>query len=393
MMMDRLKRHIIVLLILLSCIGLTGCWSNKDLAERALVAGIGLDLTEENKIELTLQIVKPSVVAAIEGGSPGEDPVWINSTTGDTVFEAVRKQLNTVNRKPYYSHVELIVIGEGLARQGIGDIVDFFERDHEPRLTSTFLIAKGTTAKRIMNAKSELEKMPAIHLKEITKNQDSAPTIQGVTLFDLLKQLSSPGENATIGVIEIIEETEDLKIENLKVQGSGVFHKGKLIGWLKPMETAGLLYVQDKVENVILTIPDPMNKELMLSIEQVKSSGKIDAKFIEDDLKLFIEVEGEGNIGSQRGSGDLTTQEMLEVLEKETAKRIEERVRNVVKTAQEEHQSDIFGFGDVIYQKYPEYWKQIQESWHQEFSKLPVEIKVSFTMRRTGLIGKTLKVY
>ncbi|MFT9495394.1 Ger(x)C family spore germination protein [Anaerosolibacter sp.] len=387
-----IRIFIFLLMIWILTIGVTGCWSNKDLSKRALVAAVGLDKADNGQIELTLEIIKPSAVGGTEGNPTTEEPIWIHSSKANTVFEAVRDQVTEVNRKPYYSHIQTIVIGEKLAKSGIQDVLDFFFRDHEPRLTPTVLIAKGTTAKKILETKNELEKMSAFNLKEITENEENNPVIQKVILFDLLKQLSASGREVTIGVVETVNDTQPLEKRNVRVEGSGVFRSDQLIGWLSPTETAGLQYILGNVESGIITVPNPLQPSKLLSIEQVKAREDIKAEASNSELVFHITITGKGNIGGQQGRGDLTTEVMIEKIEKETEQTIKQQIHQAVEAAQKKHGSDILGLGGVVHREYPKLWNQIKDDWDDQFKKASIDINVEFKIKQLGLIGKTLNI-
>ncbi|MBP3962579.1 Ger(x)C family spore germination C-terminal domain-containing protein [Paenibacillus sp. DLE-14] len=51
------------------------------------------------------------------------------------------------------------------------------------------------------------------------------------------------------------------------------------------------------------------------------------------------------------------------------------------------YHSDIFGFGTAIHRANYKAWNQLKDNWEQEFTNLPVHIKVSTQIRRTGVPG------
>lgn len=392
--MANLTRKLILFLIgIFNFITITACWDNMDLTEKAFVTAVGIDKISENKIGLTLQIVKPTIIKAGEqGSSEKEEAVWVFSNTGDTIFEAAKNQMTTANRKPFYNHAELMVIGEEFARSGIKEALDFWERNHEPRMNANIIIAKGMTAKEILMAKSELEDIPSMHITDILENNEALAKIKKVTIIDVLKQLIQPGLNPVIGVIEVAKKEKIKKIKNFRVEGSAIFKKDKLIGWLNSIETRGLLFIQDEVKSGVINVPNPLDKNKKVAIEIARSSGKIDAKVKDGELVFLIQVKVVGNIADQQGNGDLTTQEILKKLEEEAEKVIEKEIWDVVKIAQKKYKSDFIGFSGVVYRKYLDYWKQVQDNWEDVFSNTPVEINVKVNIKRTGIIGKSFKI-
>lgn len=51
---------------------------------------------------------------------------------------------------------------------------------------------------------------------------------------------------------------------------------------------------------------------------------------------------------------------------------------------QKEFQTDIFGYGEIIHNKFPQQWKQLEPRWDEEFANLAIQIKVKFTIRELG---------
>ncbi|MBM7615805.1 Ger(x)C family spore germination protein [Alkaliphilus hydrothermalis] len=160
----------LVLPILICIVATTGCWQDQDIEKRSLVAAVGVDRLPDDMIEITLQIVKTDAASKSSENGTSQNAVWVYSTKGKSVFEAVRNQLKSLNRKPFFGHNQLIVIGDNMAQNGIKDIIDVFERDPEIKLTPLVLIAKGATAKTILHASSELEPVPIVHIKDILEN-------------------------------------------------------------------------------------------------------------------------------------------------------------------------------------------------------------------------------
>lgn len=380
------KKLMVFFIFLIASTIITGCWNNRDLAEISFAVAFGLDKTEDDKIEFTVQLVRPSGMQRDGGG--GEKSFWVNTSIGDTVFEAIRNQLTTVNRKIYGNHLQLVVIGEELAKEGIQDVMDIFERDQEVNSQANVLVTKGVTAKEVLQAESNLEDIPGIHLVDIMDNDEAIAKMKKIILFDLFKEMGSLGREPVIGLITLRnqEQKEKLYVKDLIIEGASVFKDDQLVGWLNSVETRGYLFLTNKVNSTILNIPNPLQKNKKVAIEVMQSNTKLDVELRDGRTILIIEVNQEGNIGDQQGVGDLTKKEMLKELEEETEKVIENEIRDVLNLAQKEYQADIFGFGEIVYRKYFPYWKQVKDHWNEVFSQASIEIQVKSSIRRSGLI-------
>ena len=380
------KRKILISIVIMMTVITTGCWDNRDLTEIALAVAVGLDKTPEGDIDFTVQLVKPGVIKAKAQGST-EKATWTYSATGSTIFSAIRNLLTTVNRKTFFSHIQLIVVGEEVAKEGLTDILDIFERDTETNRQSKIIIAKGTTAKRILKAQSELEDIPGMHITENIENNVAVGKIKNINLIKLLNIINFPGQSPAIGMIETVDgNNKDFEIKDLKVHGTAVFKKDKLVGWLDPIETRGLVFAQNQITSCIINVPNPLEKEKQVAMEVVRSQGRLDAELTEDKLKFIIEINAIGRIAHQEGRGDLTTLPMNAKLERAVTQVIKEDIKVAIEKCQQVYKTDIFGFSPIVHRKYHDFWKKNKENWSKVFCKSKVEIKVTYQNQSSGII-------
>ncbi|KZL92412.1 spore germination protein B3 precursor [Clostridium magnum DSM 2767] len=372
----------------------TGCWNNRDLTKRSFAVAVGIDKNEENKIEVTMQVVKPQMIKGTsEGGLRSkENAVWTLSSTGETTFDAIRNFLKMVDRKIFLTHIQIIVIGERLAREGVMETLDFFERDQEANFQSFVLVAKNITAKEIINAKTGIGQIPAVHITDTLKNNTALSKTKDTKLFDLMKDIRSSGKNAIIGTIETSNNRGGASVENMKIEGTAAFEKDKMIGWLDAKQTRGILFAEDKVKSTIIYFSDPSKEDKKVSIEVLRSEGKKYTTAANGKPEFNIQIKLDGNIGEQQSAEDLTKPNNLKIIESETSKIIESEIQDVVSFAKKELKSDIFGFGELFHKKYPDEWKKMSSNWDEEgFTEAEINIEVTAKIRGSGYISKPTK--
>lgn len=153
---------------------LGGCWNSRELNELAVVSGIGMDLVPEtDEYRVTFQLVNPSSTSTSTSPGSGKPAVVVVSATDKTMFGALRRASKHVTRQLFFAHTQLIVLGESLARDGINDIFDIFERSHELRLNSEILVARGSDAASVMKLLTPVESLPALGLVKKAQNTSS----------------------------------------------------------------------------------------------------------------------------------------------------------------------------------------------------------------------------
>src|SRR5262249_12623507 len=120
-------RKIVCLMFLFLSTALPGCSNYKELNELSIVIGAGIDyIPSKDLYEVVFQTIVPSENTASGVGS-GATPVVNFKTTGKTISEAARNSSNLYARQNIYSHIELVIIGEQLAKkESLNYIFDVF---------------------------------------------------------------------------------------------------------------------------------------------------------------------------------------------------------------------------------------------------------------------------
>lgn len=369
-----------------------GCWSNRPLNTIGITVAVGFDQVDPDKIRFTIQVVKPSEMA-IERPSQ-QKPVWVMSNTSETVLNAgVDLFREKMNKKIYINHIQLMVIGEKQARAGIADILDFWERDHEANIRSRVIIARESTASRILEAESELAAIPAVHIVDTIKNIKTSSKMVDLTLFETLSILNNDGQDLLLGVIRIYGQTGKPDLNNMDLGGGAVFRKDKLVGWLSPTETRGALMIMNKTRGGVYEIPNPQAPDKTLTVEIMGTRTKTGVQLKDNKPFYKVSIKQRVYLGEIHGEQVLTSEEMINKLQQAAANTIREDIERVLEKAQHEYQSDIFGFGDMLKRKYPDYWKSVQETWREEFQQVPVELEVEVVIDKLGRITERGKVW
>lgn len=388
---DGKKRNImaIIILLLIFPLLLTGCWSHRDLAEINIVAGMGLDGTDDGKILLTVQVVEPTAIQTTssgsgKGGGSQQKSVFVVSYEGETVFEAIRGILSIVDKKLFLSTIQVLILGERLSQEGIEEILDFFQRDNEIDYSMDVIVAKGVSPKEILEMECDLNPIPAVYVRETVANTVSRGTVKRTMFIDLIKDLGNKGKQPTLGLVSKIGEKE------VKTEGTAVFKDGKLVGWLDRYETRGYLLAVSKVESAIVNVT---KDEAKIAMEIIRSRGGVKVKFENGEPTLLsVKVDAEANVGEYEGKGRLDSAEKVNTLEEILEKEIEREIMIALEKAQKEYSSDIFGFGTYVRKYHPQYWKNAEKDWNDIFSYLPVDIQVDAKIMRTGIIKSPLNM-
>ncbi|NPV54333.1 MAG: Ger(x)C family spore germination protein [Firmicutes bacterium] len=398
---------IILLIVIMTT--MTGCWNRREIETLGFVLAVGIDQArEEGKVQLTVQVAKPFAIgvggqAGGGGGAMQEKPFWVVSSTGYTVFEAVRNFLSQSPRRLCWGHNRFILIGEELARKGVQDVLDVFVRDGEPRWRAWIVVAKGARASDLLETEFELERMPAEAAMGIIQgSRMGLSTIGESMLIDFLQKLEEEGIDPIATRAEIVPRPQkfdirgELKREKIgasaRITGAAVFKDDKLVGWLNKPETRGFNWVMGKVRSGIIVIKKPGEEDRFIGLEILRAKGGFKPEIKDGRVSVTVRVEAEANVGDIQGFLDpLESPEVWASMERRMAAVIKNEIMAAVAKAQELN-SDIFGFGAELNRRNPEKWAELKDRWDEEFPRVDVQVEVKAKLRRSGLVIRSTRI-
>jgi len=380
-----MKKLILLFLVFSVASASSGCWNKREINELGTVAAIGVDIIEDELIEVTVQVVVPRYLGR---QSTENNAVVIWSETGKTMFEALTK-INTISaKKIYIGHIRLIVFGEKLATVGIQNIIDFLERETEFRRQSIAVVSTGMSAKELLHVKSIYELIPAVHIVETINNSALVGFTRRFTLIDVFEEFNSLGNQLVLGVANNTSKESPQVVRDIVIEGAAVFHEDRLLGFLDVLQTRGFLWVVDEIKGGILVVPPQGEKEELISMEIIRAESKMDVELKDGEILLKVTIKEEGNIGGQQNVRDHTNPTGILHLNQEKEQVIRDEVNQVFHIAQKEFEVDFFGFGELVHKKHPHLWEQIKDDWNDVFTNLSVEINIETKVLRSGQILK-----
>lgn len=392
------KALIMLLVVLFPALTFTGCWDLNEPEDLALVSVVGFNCAKDNQIEMVIQdeILSP-------GGMQTPKSNWnfeLHKSTGPTLYDAVQKNLKTNPQKVYFAHTKAIIISEEMARQqGIRPVVDFLERNPEIRLNTMLLISK----------KGEFEK---IFLPDATKNMDSGKLMQKIVkgsirdsytfdskLKDFMENywgkytnpyalgISATQSNLDGKSIDQGYDNSNLKTYNIDLGDIAVFKNDKMTGWLTGDKSRGFLFAKSKVEGGSVNI-NYQGKPISIRIARMKS--EIKPTIENGQVKININVNLDTDLGESIADIDLDDKNVII----NVGKVFDEQVKDEIKKAidgSKNLSTDVFGFGNRVFENCPDYWKQHGRNWSASYSKLDVSIRVTSNLLHIGLAKKPAK--
>ncbi|MFC7372913.1 Ger(x)C family spore germination protein [Fictibacillus iocasae] len=373
--MAHLKKITTILLCLLL---LSGCWDQSELPDFGFVQSIAIE-HEKGRYKLTTQFYKPSAKISSSGG--GSNVSFMNITTeGDSVFEAVRDITSHLGRKANWGHMRFILIDEKTAKKmPMNEILEFFYRDHEPRLLTGIAITKGK-APGYLKTKPHVENTISQQLNEITK---SASEFSGKTypanLFTIGKQLLSEVDIAYLPYIKVEKAAKD----SIVVAGLSVLKHGKLKKIYSPQDTKYLMIGLGELNGAIIEVPcGGKRKGESESYEVVSSSTKWNLQQNGETITYDGSVKMKASMGELKCTFVQESKQLDEV-NKRVASVVEKELWKLLKQTQKDR-LDLLGVGNEMYRRDPKQWMIFKKDWDQRYTKVRFKIHADVNIINTG---------
>ncbi|OIQ54761.1 hypothetical protein MORE_11390 [Moorella thermoacetica] len=375
------------------------------------------------------------------------------SAVGSDFAQATRRLERQVPRRLFWAQNRVIIIGEDLARRGLNYLDLFLRDRQMRLTTPVLItrgearkvldlppgieLNPGTILTGILRNRTtfKVELKDLLAMWEAPGDNPALPeVVMTPTPEQESKETGGEGRDAKGGGNEGGGKGKT-QPEAVVIKGAGAFRYDRLAGWLDEKEANGLMWLRGEVTEGVVTVPLPAgatgtgqgtagglssttgeggspgqgqnpgaekggNRDLPLaqttlsapaqvSVVFHRVSAKTKAQVQGQQVTFMVGIRGQGDLIEVTGNFNPDNQEQLLSLQEAVNKAIEERVLLALRKAQQEFQTDIFGFGEIMHRSNPRYWHQVQDHWNEEFPRARVQVQVELQLRRTGMTNRT----
>lgn len=393
------------LLALMAALLLSGCWDRIEVNDLAIVHGLALDKGENGELEVTASIAVPAQITppGAPGGASQGPPATNKSATGRTFYEAHERLQKMLSRQLFWAHNAVILVGEDLAREGVSNVLDFFTRDSQPRLSAVFAVTEGR-AKDVLATTLPIELNVPSGIQEIERLR----VVPFITLRSFLTMLLNEGREPYAGLVHVTStgapEPGSIGAPQSQpggsaqqgplqpsIQGVAVFKGGRLVSTLSPEEMQGLLWINGEYNIVSVDVPIG-RKDKWVSLSVIRQSRKLIPRVEDGRIVMRLEVHAQTTLIDNQAGVDADEPTVIGLLEMALERTIEQSIRLTLQKVQNHARSDIFGFGAAVRRAMPGVWSQVKGSWDEIFPDIPVEVHVDARILRTGLSSRSVTI-
>ncbi len=355
-----MKKFVLIIITLFILLISSGCYNYKEINDMAIVSSIGIDKDNKND----KYIVSAQIMNSKESEDSEDSQITVYTKEGDTVHEALRNITLKSPRKLYGNHLSKIVLSEEVAKEGIDNILDIFNRITEVRNEFIITIVKEDKASDVLKVLTTTESIPAEYVKLSLKIADKTSGLTYATKLDeFISLYLKKGIDPVVPVLKIDKKekkgttinniTTTNPISKIVIEDLAVTNKGKLETYLKNEEIIGYNFLRNQIQKMIIPVKcDDENNYasiLILKNKTKSNAAKKDNKYI-----INFNINSEAIITEYNCKKDLTDEKVIKKLEKDTEKKIKRYIKKSL-NKQKETKGKFLGLERIIYLDYPKY--------------------------------------
>ncbi len=401
----RKRPFILILLLLLLLMNMTfsGCWNRREVQQLSIGTGLGIDMINlDGKPQFRLSVLALQTTQPPKSGDTSQmgNPATagtarVITSQGITIYDAVRNWNLRSSRQLFLGHTWIIVLGNSITPEGLGEVLDFLNRHKDIRFR-TLVVAYDGSAQEALQAQPEFETITSLEIQQlILQNGPRVSKTGTVNIFQMTYDLLTPGRELVLPRVQLITPPESLSQSQIGigntdknapqnkvvlVSGSGVYRDYKRVGCLSANETQGMLFIKNDFQTGIIPLTVfGQNYSILLG----KASSKIETEYDQDSLIINVKIKGTGSIQEGGSAINEITPEHIKQYE-EALNQAVTRICYEALSRSKELRSDIFGFGDKIHRHNPELWKNISEEWEDIYPGIDVNISCDFSIEHYG---------
>ncbi|NMA54882.1 MAG: Ger(x)C family spore germination protein [Firmicutes bacterium] len=377
-MKNKLKAlKILVFILIVVTLSFRGWSSSRDIEKRSFVLTQGVDTAPDNTFSVTYSLANPQALGNEEGGgSKGKESAIIYKTRCRNLWQGHHFIQARTEHPLFLGHVQTLVLGEELARQGIGRVVDVFMRAAETRLKTWLVVAEGEAGK-ILEVAPKPEKLAPLYIGRALEMEDYLNVIPLLRVAEFGIRLRNPGEHP---VAPMVKAGDD----ELALTGLALFKDDKMVGKLNHEEMHYFFLTVAGKGHMFKRVETSAGDTFSYEISNVKRRVRLHRTGDQVSFSVLLAVEG--NIVEAVTERSLRDMEFLASVEQVITEALAKDCRALLTKIQTEFQVDSFGFGAMVRGRYPKLWAQLD--WDQDFPTVPIKITLDATIRRLGMVSE-----
>jgi Ger(x)C family germination protein len=308
-------------------------------------------------------------ISMYEFGLSEEVTSRIVSGQGKSIGGTVEERQTKANKKFLQGLEKIYIIGEGLAENGIHNIIDVLLNNPKVNDRSPAVIYSGK-AEELLNHKVKGYANSAEYVSGIIKNSIYYNFFSNqFSMIDIIVRVDAEGRNVVLPYIE-------LKEEGPEITGLAIFKGDKMIGKTTMEEARIINLLKFNGGRGILTLQQDLKKYINFYAE---TKRKVKCTKVNGKYNFVINIKLTGNIVSNELNDNIIKDsKALKEFEKNMERSIKKSCTKYINKAKYEYKTDIWDLGREASAKYG---RHTGVDWNKVVSEANIEVNVNVNVK------------
>ncbi len=409
MLKNTYKYVSLIIITIIVSVAFTGSHSVQSVDDLAYAIALGIDIAEDDNLEVTFQFNIPS--ANGESGSGESAPSVIDSVKANSIDSAINLMNAYVSKEINLSHCKVIVISQELAQKGIAKEIYSLMNKVQIRPDSHLVITTSTAKKYIESVAPSLENLVAKFYEVLPTSGDYTGYTINAELGEFFNQLLCETCEATATLGNIVQKKEEENtsaedsssggtegqsnesvsakngIENL---GVAVFKDDKFVGSLGTEETLAHLLLRNELKNCNISVTDPEDSTKKIDLYLTSNhTARINVSIVNGTPYIKIKIIANTRISSIEDITKDVSDERISKIEEASADYLKELLSNYCYKTSKEYHSDIAGFGRYALKDFKTNTEFEEYDWLSHYQDAFFEISTEVNIKSGFLLTGT----
>lgn len=351
----------------------------KDIRNRLVIQGIGIDVEENGEYSVTIQAIDTNAQSASSSDGASQPPLRTFDVKGNTIYTAIKSVTELEGKLPLYSQNRIIILGKSITEENMDDVIDFFVRDVE-NSSSVCIAAAEKTAGEILKSKNGEEYISARNIEIAINSSEYDGRIFKIQLYDLINRYNSSTKDFAIPLLSVIEKDKEKSVE---IIGTALFNNTKYREKISKEETVFLNMLYDRIKNSALAYDYEDGKKVSLNIIEAKTKRKVKIENGKPTFSILIKLKADV---AEINGGVSAKMEIAEIdrISRAGEEYVKSETEKLVYKMYNGYNSDAVGFGRLLYIHETEFFKNYEKNLDSVLQNSNYEVEVSLEIRRIG---------
>jgi spore germination protein len=350
-------KHRAFLLLILCSILLTGCVEKEIIDDVNIAMGLGYDLSGD-------EVVGTAMIPVYKAESVEN---FSFSSKGKISRELILRMHHKAGQPIVTGSLEIAFFGESLARKGIVDFIDAFQRD--PSIGSKiYLAVVEGTAEDVLRG-SYGNRGNADYFSGLLEHNEEQGNLPLTNIHQFLFDYFQKGQDP---FLPFLKKRKDL----VEIIGLAVFNEEKMVDVITPEEMFYFKLLNDKFSKGTVRV-ETDNEESI--VRNIKSRHKVELTR-RNPWEFTINITVNGTI--QEYSGNFLTPKDVKKIQQTLEKQIEEKSLELITRLQEKH-ADPLGFGHFAKSRTRNF---NFKKWEQGYQTAKFKVNAHVIIKEVGIV-------